>query len=89
MWSPDRVVEVLQMRPFLPFWIHTADGQEIEVPHPEVAAVFPGERVVVVTERESIHMLDILTITNIEFREQRSMEELLERMKAAKRAHDR
>ena len=63
----ERLRTVHQARPFRPFTLHTADGNKIRVTHPEVMAVSPSGRTVVVSLGEdSLHILDVLMIVRIE-----------------------
>jgi hypothetical protein len=81
MWSPERLTEVLQIRPFQGFVLHMADGQEIEVKHPKLAAVFAKERVIIVSYMGNVHVLDILMVTDIEFRAEQDSEAFFTRIR--------
>lgn len=53
--------------PFQPFRIHLADGRELDVPHPEMLAVMPpGRRLVVATGNEDYEVFDLLLVTSLE-----------------------
>lgn len=61
----------VRAEPFRPFVLHLADGREIEVRHPEMTAFAPAGRVITVFQPDGRwNLVDILLITDLEFREQ-------------------
>ena len=55
--------------PFKPFVLHLADGREILVRHPEFVAIFKSGRTVIVTQPDdSYNVIDLLLVTDIEFK---------------------
>ncbi len=62
-----KVCEALHAQPFLPFWIHLADGGRIPVKHEDFVAVNPAGRWVgVFLPDGSHHLIDVLMITRLE-----------------------
>ncbi len=58
----------MHTRPFRPFYIHTADGVEFEVRHPEMAWQTEGGRTVFVnTGGESVQIIDLLLVTRLSY----------------------
>lgn len=55
--------------PFKPFTIRLADGQAIDVPHPEFLMVTPiaSRTFVVATSAESYRVIDLLLVTSLDF----------------------
>lgn len=63
----DRIRELYGAKPFRPFTIHLADGREISVRHQEFMALGPGGRTVVVFhDDDSLNIIDLLLVTDIE-----------------------
>lgn len=59
--------QLLTARPFRPFTIRTADGTRLRIRHPELAALSPSGRVVVVFgDDDAFQMIDVLMITILE-----------------------
>jgi hypothetical protein len=57
-----------QAQPFHPFTLMLAGGRGIEVPHPEVLAVFPGGRTIIVTFHDgSWEVIDLLLVESLHF----------------------
>jgi hypothetical protein len=55
--------------PFAPFVLHLADGREIAVPHRDFLYVFPSGRMAIVTQPdESFNIIDMLLVTDLEFK---------------------
>ena len=53
--------------PFRPFNLHTADGREFHVPHPDFLSMSPtGRTVILYREDEEFSILDLLLMTEIE-----------------------
>jgi hypothetical protein len=64
--TADRLREALQKRPFERFVIHMADGREVRVDHPELAALAASGRTVGVFQRDdSFTLIDVLLITDL------------------------
>jgi hypothetical protein len=55
--------------PFKPFAIRLADGQAIDVPHPEFLLVTPiaSRTFVVALSAESYRVIDLLLVTSLDF----------------------
>jgi hypothetical protein len=59
--------------PFRPFVLHLADGRRIPVRHPEFLHVSPlGRTIVVEQPDESMNIVDVFLVTDIEYRRGRS-----------------
>ena len=55
-----------QAQPFEPFILRTGDGREFAVGHPEVLAISPAGRTVVVMTPDGAHeVIDLLLVTSI------------------------
>lgn len=55
--------------PFRPFVMHLADGRDIAVPHRDFMLTVPnGRTVVVVRDEGSVNIIDLLLVTDLEFR---------------------
>lgn len=67
--TSDRLKQVHSDRPFLPFIVRLADGRRLPVRHPEMLAMSPtGRTVVLITPDDAVHHLDVLMITDLEIR---------------------
>jgi hypothetical protein len=67
--TTERLREWHQARPFLPFDIHMADGRRLPVVHPELLAIIPPGRTIVVAKKNgSTEMVDLLLVTSLELR---------------------
>jgi hypothetical protein len=65
----ERLHEVFQAQPFRPFVIHSADGRQIPVLHREFMASVPtGRTIVVMQPDESVNIIDLLLVTDLEFK---------------------
>jgi hypothetical protein len=65
--------DALNARPFRPFVVRVADQRSFDVPHPEFASVGPkGQTLFIWREDEGFRIVDMLTITGIDFETQRS-----------------
>ena len=65
----ERIRELLGLRPFQPFVMHLADGREIAVQHQEFVAMSPSGRTVVVYQPDdSMSIVDLLLVTDLEVR---------------------
>lgn len=64
----ERFSSAIKLLPFQPFVVHMADGRAIPVVHPEQVAMHPQSRTVVVDQpNESMHIIDLLLVTGLEF----------------------
>ena len=60
----------LRAVPFRPYVMHLADGREVPVRHPELAvATSTGRTTVVVQPDDTLAIIDLLLVTDLEFRE--------------------
>ena len=58
-----------ELQPFRPFVIHLADGREIAVSSRELIYMFPrGRTIIVVQPDETFNIIDLLLITDLEFK---------------------
>ena len=65
----ETIRKLYQARPFLPFVLHLADGRQIPVLHHEFVAAPPsGRTLVVVQPDESVNIIDLLLVTDIEMK---------------------
>lgn len=56
-------------RPFRPFVMHLADGREIAVHSPEYMMTVPSGRTVVIAQPDdTVNIIDLLLVTDLEFR---------------------
>ncbi|NBV46948.1 MAG: hypothetical protein EBR86_15270 [Planctomycetia bacterium] len=62
--------DALRARPFRPFALHLADGRAVPVRHPEWALASPSGRTTVVMQPDdSMNIIDLLLVTDLEFGE--------------------
>ncbi len=65
----EQIRNVYQAQPFRPFVMHLADGGEVPVEHREFLALSPSGRTVIVYQPdESFNIVDLLLVTDLEFR---------------------
>jgi hypothetical protein len=65
----EQLRNVYNAQPFRPFILHLADGRQILVVHREFIAFSPSGRTVVVYQPdESFNIVDLLLVTDLEFR---------------------
>jgi hypothetical protein len=65
----EQVRAAYDNQPFQPFVMHLADRREIAVPHREFMMTAPNGRTVVVTRPDSsINVIDLLLVTDLEFK---------------------
>ena len=58
-----------QTRPFRPFMIHLADGRSFFVRHPDYLSHSPtGRTIIVYGDDENFSILDLLLVTELEFK---------------------
>lgn len=62
----ETLLEYLKARPFRPFWIVLADGERIEVRHPEWVAAAGGRTAVVMEPNDRMHAIDIGLVIKLE-----------------------
>jgi hypothetical protein len=64
----DQIRKLHQARPFQPFRINLADSRSLVVSHPELLAVNPpGRTLIVVTGDENLYeVVDLLLVTSLE-----------------------
>lgn len=71
--TAENLRELYEARPFRPFVIHLADGRNLPVRHPEFLAFTPkGQTVLVVQPDNSVKILDVALVTELELRPSRS-----------------
>jgi len=71
MMTADPIRDAQHAKPFLPFTIHTADGDRIHVTHPEcILLARKGRTVVVNTPDDRLRIIDTLLITQLSFEEE-------------------
>ncbi len=59
--------ELYDAEPFRPFTIHLASGRQVNLQHPDFAAVPPvGRTVVVFTPEGRMNIIDLLLVTDLE-----------------------
>ena len=65
----ERLRELYSSQPFRPFVMHLADGRQLLVAHPEFLSFSPSGRTVVVHQPDdSLNIVDLLLVTDIEIR---------------------
>jgi hypothetical protein len=64
----EQIRKAYQAVPFQPFVIHLADGREIPVPSPEFILAPPNGRTFVVYQDKAFNIVDLLLVTDLEFR---------------------
>jgi hypothetical protein len=63
----ERVRDFYNAQPFRPFVIHLADGRDIAVQHPDFVAAAPSGRTIVVYQPDdSMNVIDLLLVTDLE-----------------------
>jgi hypothetical protein len=63
----DKVKQLYDAAPFMPFVIHLADGRKIPVKHREFMAAAPSGRTIIVYEPDdSFNIIDLLLVTSLE-----------------------
>ncbi len=64
--TTEQLSEVYRARPFKPFVLELADGNRVEVPHPEfLMPSRTGRTVAVALENDAIKIIDLLLVTAI------------------------
>ncbi|MEX2287766.1 MAG: hypothetical protein WD648_11800 [Planctomycetaceae bacterium] len=65
----EQLRQVYRAEPFRPFTMHLADGRDLTVKHREFLAISPSGRTVIVYQPDdSFNIVDLLLVTDIEFR---------------------
>jgi hypothetical protein len=65
----EQVRKAYHDRPFRPFVLHLADGRGILVRSPEFMLISPSGRTVIVSQLDdSYNVIDLLLVTDLEFR---------------------
>ena len=63
----EQLRKMHQAKPFEAFDIHLADGRCLRVSHPELLAVFPPGRTIMVVQGEGdFQIVDLLLVTSLE-----------------------
>jgi hypothetical protein len=69
----DRLKELYDAQPFKPFVIHLADGRDIPVRHRDFIMAAPsGRTIVVVQPDDSMNIIDLLLVTDVELKPTRN-----------------
>jgi hypothetical protein len=69
MMTVERIREAYRAEPFRRFILHLADGRELRVVHREFMSFSASGRTVVVNQPDdSMNIIDVLMITDLEFR---------------------
>ncbi len=69
----EKLKELYDTQPFKPFVIHLADGREIPVRHRDfIMAVPSGRTIVVVQPDDSMNIIDLLLVTDVELKPTRN-----------------
>lgn len=72
VFKADDFIDRLQEQPFIPFRIHMSDGSHYDVPHPELAIVFPRHLAVMIPSArrpglmQKLRRCGIIHITRLE-----------------------
>jgi hypothetical protein len=67
----EKIRALYEAQPFLPFVIHLADGREISVLHREFIMTVPSGRTLVVAKPDdTVHIIDLLLVTDVEIKTQ-------------------
>jgi hypothetical protein len=63
----EQIRELLHASPFVPFYIHTAGGKAIFVPHPDyILAASDAPHVIVEEQNGKTHTINVMLITSLE-----------------------
>jgi hypothetical protein len=63
----EKLKELYDAQPFQPFIIHLADGREVPVHHRDfIMAVPSGRTILVVQPDDSLNIIDLLLVTDLE-----------------------
>lgn len=61
----DQLRRVHNTRPFIPFFMHLADGRSVPVTHPENRAFYGAGRTVHVTNGPETEIVDLLLVASL------------------------
>lgn len=65
----ERIRELLDHQPFQPFVMHLADGRDVPVHHRELIIAVPSGRTLIVFQPDdSMNIIDLLLVTDIEMK---------------------
>jgi hypothetical protein len=65
----DRLKELYDAQPFRPFVIHLADGREVPVRHRDFIMAVPSGRTIFVAQPDdSVNIIDLLLVTDLELK---------------------
>jgi hypothetical protein len=65
----EKIREFCDAQPFRPFVLHLADGREVPVHHRDFMMAAPSGRTVVVQQPDdSLNVIDLLLVTDLELR---------------------
>ena len=65
----ERLKELYDAQPFKPFLLHLADGREIPVRHRDFIMAAPSGRTIVVMQPDdSLNIIDLLLVTDVELK---------------------
>jgi hypothetical protein len=62
----ENLTEVIRAAPFRPFVLCLADGDRVEVRHPDFIAYAGGRTAVVIDPDDRSHTIDVMLVTKIE-----------------------
>ncbi|MEW6253134.1 MAG: hypothetical protein AB1716_21050 [Planctomycetota bacterium] len=64
----EQIRKAHQAQPFRPFTLRTGGGREYEIPHPELLAIIPpGRTIVVACADGTAELLDLLLVESLHF----------------------
>jgi hypothetical protein len=65
----EKIRDLYEAKPFRPFVIHLADGREVPVHHREFILAVPSGRTLVVCQPDdTLNIIDLLLVTDVELR---------------------
>ncbi|MEX2142630.1 MAG: hypothetical protein WD894_25475 [Pirellulales bacterium] len=65
----DKLRDAYNAQPFRPFVIHSADGRQVPVVHREFIMTVPsGRTVIVVQPDDTVNIIDLLLVTDLELK---------------------
>lgn len=69
----EAIRKLIDAQPFQPFTMHLADGREIPVQHREFVMAAPSGRTLVVMEPDdTLHIVDLLLVADLELKLRRN-----------------
>jgi hypothetical protein len=70
----EKLKELYDAQPFQPFIIHLADGREVPVHHRDfIMAVPSGRTILVVQPDDTLNIIDLLLVTDVELNRHKSV----------------